>query len=75
MSVTVNDFIKVAVEGGIRMGKLPKYFNIDEKSSKIIEDKLTRVWSKYDESRLSEIINAYLIGYSYGKYFSEDGLQ
>ena len=75
MSVTVNDFIKVAVEGGIRMGKLPKYFNIDEKSSKIIENKLTRVWSKYDYATIAEIINAYIVGYSYGKYFSEDSLK
>ncbi len=54
MSVTVNDMIKLAVEGGIRMGKLPKYFNIDEKSSKIIEHKLTRVRSHYDYTTVAE---------------------
>lgn len=67
--------IKLAIEGGIRMGKLPKYFIIDEKSSKIIQNKLTRVWSHYDDTTIAEIINAYLVGYSYGKYFSEDSLK
>ena len=75
MNVAVNDFIEIAVEGAIRMGRLPKYFNIDEKSSKIIENKLTRVWSQYDDTTIAEIINAYLVGYSYGKYFSEDSLK
>jgi hypothetical protein len=37
MNVAVTDFIKIAVEGGIRMGKLPKYFNIEGKAKEIIE--------------------------------------
>lgn len=75
MNVAVNDFIKIAVEGGIRMGKLPKYFYIEGKAKEIIENKLTRVWSQYDDATIAEIMNAYLVGYAYGKYYSEDSLK
>lgn len=63
------------MEGGIRMGKLPKYFTIEGRAKEIIENKLTRVWSQYDKSALSEILNGYLVGYAYGKYFNEDSLK